>query len=86
MFGPLDDLFDFNHDGKLDAGELAFEMDYLEKEQRMMEGASDDDVDDIDAETLELADIDPDELEFMDEDEIREAFDDAGLDADDFDF
>ena len=35
---------------------------------------------------LELAGLDREELEFMDEDERREALEDAGLDPDDFDF
>ena len=34
---------------------------------------------------LEMAGIDVDELEFMDEDERREALEDAGLDPDDYD-
>ena len=46
---------------------------------------SDDEVDDSDDE-LEMAGLDRSELEFMDEDERREALEDAGLDPDDFDF
>jgi hypothetical protein len=33
-----------------------------------------------------MAGLDPDELEMMDDDERREAIEDAGLDPDDFDF
>ena len=35
---------------------------------------------------LEMAGLDYDELSFMDEDERREALEDAGLDPDDYDF
>ena len=35
---------------------------------------------------LEMAGLDYDELLFMDEDERREALEDAGLDPDDYDF
>lgn len=42
-----------------------------------------DDLDD--SAKLELAGIDPDELEDMDEDERNEALEDAGFDPDDFD-
>ena len=35
---------------------------------------------------LELSGLDPDELEFMDPDERREALEDAGLDPDDYDY
>ena len=45
----------------------------------------DDSSDDFDDE-LEMAGLDRTELEFMDEDERREALEDAGLDPDDFDF
>ena len=44
-----------------------------------------DEAEDFDDE-LEMAGLDRDELEFMDEDERREALEDAGLDPDDFDF
>ena len=35
---------------------------------------------------LELAGLDSEELEYMDEDERREVLEEAGLDPDDFDF
>ena len=35
---------------------------------------------------LEMAGLDRTDLEFMDEDERREALEDAGLDPDDYDF
>ena len=37
------------------------------------------------ADELEMAGLDVDELEYMDEDERREALEDAGLDPDDYD-
>ena len=43
-------------------------------------------LDDIQQLDLELAGLDADELEYMDEDERREALEDAGLDPDDYDF
>ena len=43
--------------------------------------------DDSDVQTeLELSGLDPDELEFMDAVERREALEDAGLDSDECDF
>lgn len=43
--------------------------------------------DDSDVQTeLELSGLDPDELEFMDAVERREALEDAGLDSDEYDF
>lgn len=44
-----------------------------------------DEADDFDDE-LEMAGLDHSELEFMDEDERRDAIEDAGLDPYDFDF
>ncbi len=41
-------------------------------------------LDDSQISELEMAGIDVDELEFMDEDERREALEDAGLDPDDY--
>ena len=40
----------------------------------------------FDEDELETAGLDYDELSFMDEDERIEALEDAGLDADDYDF
>ena len=48
--------------------------------------SGDDDEDDEMLEELELEGLDYDELSFMDEAERREALEDAGLDADDYDF
>ena len=79
--GIFGDLFDFNHDGELDTFERAMEFEAFGE---MMK----DDVDqDEQLETeLELAGLDAEELSWMDEDERREALEDAGLDPDDYDF
>ena len=72
-------LFDFNNDGKLDTFEQAADfgmfmhmMDESEKQEK--------------ADEISAAGLDLGELEFMDDDERREAMEDAGLDPDDFDF
>lgn len=31
MFGPLDEMFDFNHDGQLNMGERVMEYQFLEE-------------------------------------------------------
>lgn len=81
MFGPLDNMFDFNGDGELNAFERAAEFDFLDR----MEKEDSTDTDDDDDLELDLAGLNRDELEFMDEDERREALEDAGLDPDDYD-
>lgn len=43
-------------------------------------------VDDNEEDELEMAGLNRDELEYMDEDERREAMEDAGLDPDNYDF
>ena len=75
----FDRMFDWNDDGKLDSFEQANQFEF---EQRMLEEDSvdddeDDDDDDLD---LDLAGLDRFDLEMMDEDERREALEDAGLD------
>ena len=40
----------------------------------------------VELEELEMAGLDYDDLSYMDEGERREAFEDAGLDPDDYDF
>lgn len=69
----FDNLFDFNRDGILDPAEQAFQLDFLTRE---MEGEAFEENDE---------DLDLDDLELMDEDERREALEDAGYDPDDFD-
>ena len=71
-------LFDLNRDGMLDLAEQTYQLDYLEREMR-----EDNDLDD-DEEDDDLDELDLDELEFMDEDERREALEEAGYDSDDF--
>ncbi len=70
----FDSLFDMNRDGVLDPVEQGFQLDFL---TRQME---EDDKSDEDEDELDL-----DDLEFMDEDERREALEEAGYDPDDFD-
>ena len=69
----FDSLFDLNRDGMLDPAEQAFQLDFLTRE---MEGETSEENDE---------DLDLDDLELMDEDERREALEDAGYDPDDFD-
>lgn len=89
MTGPLDKLFgngtfDLNHDGKIDACETAFINDTFFEDHNGISSRSYDEDDEIEDE-LEMAGLDRDELEFMDPEERREALEDAGFDADDFD-
>lgn len=82
MFDLFGGLFDFNDDGHIDTFERGAEIAIVtsvlvdsqeyENEDEMTE--------------LELSGLDPEELEFMDEDERREVLEDAGLDPDEFDF
>lgn len=93
MFGPYDDLFDFDHDGKMDGLEVAAEMDYMKrlqsdsdesKDSLWLEEEDDSFTDEMDE--LEEAGLDTMELEMMEEEERREAIEDAGLNPDDYDF
>ena len=76
MNGFFGNMFDFNHDGKLDgferAADFAMFTSLMEDEEEKTE--------------LEMSGLDPDELEFMDADERRAALEAAGLDPDDYDF
>lgn len=84
---------DLNRDGNVDAAEAYFGMEMLcssrEEHEALFGDAGDfgeeEEETDFDDE-LEMAGLDRDELEFMDEDERLEALEDAGLDPDDFDF
>lgn len=75
MNGFFGNMFDFNHDGKLNgferAADFAMFTSLMEDEEKT---------------ELEMSGLDPDELEFMDADERRAALEDAGLDPDDYDF
>ena len=82
--GPL---FDFNSDGKTDMFETFVEMQMMaESRQEAIDLTGDDTfyigTDEI--EELNEAGLDYDELDMMDEDERREALEDAGLDPDEF--
>ena len=86
------DWMDFDGDGEVDATEeyLGLEMMCSSREEHEAlfgdsGDFSDGEADDLDDE-LDMAGLDRLELEFMDEDERREALEDAGLDPDDFDF
>lgn len=83
--GFFGNLFDMNRDGKLDSWERAMDMMAFE-EMLAEEEQENDDLDDEDDYELEMAGIDPEELEFMDEDERREILEAAGLDPDEYDF
>ena len=76
MSGFFGNMFDFNHDGKLDGFERTADFvafaSMMEDEESKTE--------------LEMLGLDPDELELMDADERRAALEDAGLDPDDYDF
>lgn len=75
MTGLFGGLFDFDHDGEMNAFERAAEFTFLDELTR-----------EENATEFELSGLDADELEFMDADERREALEDAGLDPDDYDF
>lgn len=86
------DWMDFNKDGEADATEEFMGMEMLcgsREEHEMLFGDAgdfdDDSSEDFDDE-LEMAGLDRDELEFMDEDERREALEEVGLDPDDYEF
>lgn len=94
MFGALDKMFDFNHDGKLNGFERAAEFAFMSKQGFFGDTKSDDSEDlfsekDLFADEmdeLEIAGLDIMELSMMDDEERREAIEDAGLDPDDYDF
>lgn len=82
MFGLFGGLFDFNNDGHIDISERGAEIAIVTS---VIEDIQDSENKDEMSE-LELSGLDPEELEFMDEDERREVLEDAGLDPDEFDF
>ena len=89
------DLFDFNGDGKIDAFEAEVELQMMAGSREEAIALTGDDSfytgsdgleeDDELVDELEMAGLDIDELADMDEDERREAIEDAGLDPDDYD-
>lgn len=78
----FDRTFDFDDNGELNAFERSEALDFYTSSNSVDE---DDEEEDMELE-LEIAGLDRWELENMDEDERREALEDAGLDPDDFDF
>lgn len=48
MFGPFDEMFDYDRDGKLDAWEQAAEYQFMEDMLREEQGGFDEDTDDYD--------------------------------------
>lgn len=80
--GFFGDLFDLDHNGELDSREQL--LDFMAFEEMFKEEEDDEDDDEI--ADLDIAGLDYDELSMMDEDERREALEDAGLDPDDYDF
>lgn len=87
--GPKNGLFghsafDLNRDGKISGAEWAFINDTLFEDNNGISSGSYDEEDDV-IDELDIARIDKDDLEFMNEDERREALENAGLDSDDFD-
>ena len=77
MKGIFGGMFDLDHDGTMSSMESAMEFAFLDGLLN--------DTSEIKTE-LELSGLDPDELEFMDPDERREALENAGLDPDEYDF
>lgn len=88
-------LFDFNGDGKADGFEKYVGVQMMAGSRQEAIALTGDDAfytgsdsleeDDDWVDELETAGLDLDELEYMDEDERREALEDAGLDPDDYD-
>lgn len=79
------DLFDFNGDGKVDGFETYVGLQMMAGSRQEAIALTGDDTfytgsDSLEEDEDELAD----ELEYMDEDERREALEDAGLDPDDY--
>ena len=75
MGGIFGDMFDFNRDGELDILERAMELEFLETLEKEDEQTE-----------VELAGVDAEELEFMDDDERRGILEEAGLGPDEYDF
>ena len=83
---------DLNGDGEIDGTEMMFAQEMIcssrEEHEALFGDAGDfeDDAnDDFETDAM-LAGLDADELEFMDSDERAEALEEAGLEADDYDY
>lgn len=89
------DLFDFNGDGKVDGFETYVGLQMMASSRQEAIALTGDDTfytgsddlgeDDELVDELEMAGLGLDELVDMDEDERRDALEDAGLDPDDYD-
>ena len=88
------DVFDYNGDGKVDGFETYVGLQMMASSRQeaialtgddaFYTGSDDLEEDDELVDELEMAGLDVDELEYMDEDERREAIEYAGLDPDDY--
>ena len=78
---PIDRMFDFDRDGELTSTEKAMEFDFLSGGNSSNIFLNDDDL----YQDLSFTGITKDEFELMDDDEKREALEDAGIDLDDYD-
>lgn len=74
----FDEMFDLDRNGYLDPIEQAMQFDSIYKLDKVEESEEEDI-------RLVGTSLDISDLEFMDEDELREALKDEGLDPDDFD-
>lgn len=81
--GIFGSLFDLNGDGKVDGFEQGLEFMAL---QHLMDSKEDGDTDDDLLAALEAAGLSYGDLMLMDEDERRDALEEAGLDPDEFYF
>ena len=90
MAGIFGNMFDLNRDVKMSAFERAAELQFFDSmtkdSARNNIWDDEDDWDDDELTELELAGIDPEELEYMDDEERREILEEAGLDPDEYDF
>ena len=77
-----DRTFDMDRDGKLDRSEQFLKMEF----ETSIFGKNKDPFEEDPEDILLDVGLDQSDLEFMDEDERREALEEAGLDLDDFDF
>ena len=78
------DLFDFNGDGKTDGFETYVGLQMMACSRQEAIALTGDDTFYAGSDDLEKDNELIDELEYMDEDERREALEDAGLDPDDY--
>ncbi len=77
---PIDRMFDFDRDGKLNSTEKAMELDFLSGDNSSNISMNDDDL----YQDLSFIGVSQIEFELMDDDEKRKALEDAGIDLEDF--